>query len=125
MSRRYPGAAGGMSVHSERSASRSSLMKVDIDVKGSQAQISVAGEVDAHTSTALERAIDQALEAGARTLVVDVAEMSFIDSSGLRVLVQGRRRATEAGGALALRQPSDTVVRLLELTGLRELLEAS
>jgi anti-anti-sigma factor len=99
-------------------------MNADVTVTGARAGIRVEGEVDAHTSIDLERAISQALESGASTLEVDVAEMSFIDSSGLRVLVQGQRRATDAGGSLTLLRPSDTVVRLLDLTGLREILQA-
>jgi len=114
-----------MSVHFERGAPRHHpfLMDVDIELDGSQARVIVAGEVDAHTSAELEQGFEEALAGGATTLIVDVAQMSFIDSSGLRVLVQTRKRLVDAGGALELQQPSDTVVRLLELTGLGELLE--
>ena len=100
-------------------------MDVDIEIADSQARVVVAGEVDAHTSAELEQGFERALEAGATTVIVDVAKMSFIDSSGLRVLVQTRKRLVDAGGSLELRQPSETVVRLLELTGLQELLETS
>jgi anti-sigma B factor antagonist len=115
-----------MSVHFERGAPRYHpfLMDVDIELTDSQARVVVAGEVDAHTSAELEQGFQRALASGATTVIVDVAKMSFIDSSGLRVLVQTRKRLVDAGGSLELRQPSDTVVRLLELTGLQELLES-
>jgi anti-sigma B factor antagonist len=100
-------------------------MDAHVTVTGTRAGIRVAGEVDAHTSIELERAINDAFETGATTLEIDVSDMSFIDSSGLRVLVHGRRRATDAGGTLALLRPRDTVVRLLDVTGLRELLQAT
>jgi anti-sigma B factor antagonist len=69
--------------------------------------------------------MDEAVEGGATSLVVDVTEMTFIDSSGLRILVQARRKAADAGGRFELHQPSDSVVRLLELTGLDDLLRTT
>ena len=44
--------------------------------------------------------------------------VSFIDSSGLRVLVRAEKRLGQAGGQLALVRPSEPVTRLLEITGL-------
>jgi anti-anti-sigma factor len=46
-----------------------------------------------------------------------MAEVSFMDSSGLRVLIAGYKAAEQAGGALGVRNPSDVVTRLLEITG--------
>jgi anti-sigma B factor antagonist len=116
-----------MSVHFEGGVPRHYpfLMDVDINIEGPEARVVVAGEVDAHTSPELARGFEEALAGGATSLIVDVAGVSFIDSSGLRVLVQTRQRVTDAGGTLELRQPTDTVVRLLELTGLQDLLGSS
>lgn len=56
------------------------------------------------------------------TVKVDGAEVGFIDSSGLRVLIEARSRQVEGGGHLLVINASPTVIRLLELTGLAELL---
>jgi len=51
------------------------------------------------------------------TVAVDMSDVSFIDSSGLRVLIAGYKAANGAGGALTVQAPSDPVTRLLEITG--------
>ena len=57
--------------------------------------------------------------------VVDLAGVSFIDSSGLRVLVQDHQTRTEAGESLRLRAPSAAVQRLLEISGLSGYLDVA
>jgi len=54
---------------------------------------------------------------GAREIVIDLAEVAFIDSSGLRSLLSASRRAGERSGVIVLRSPSAAVRRLLEITG--------
>ena len=58
-----------------------------------------------------------------RRLVIDLSKVTFMDSSGLRVLLTTHRRAEEAGRSFALVKGGDTVNRLLEVTGLSERLE--
>ena len=79
--------------------------------------IVVSGEVDAATSDTLRAAIFDVIEDGQSSVVVDMNEVSFIDSSGLRVLIGGYKAADTAGGSLRVGSPSDAVVRLLEITG--------
>ncbi|NUR61769.1 MAG: STAS domain-containing protein [Catenulispora sp.] len=54
-------------------------------------------------------------------LVVDCSGVTFLDSMGLRVLVQLRRLVTEDGRDFALRAPSPAVLRVLELAGVESL----
>ncbi len=77
----------------------------------------VSGEVDAATSDALRAAIFDVIEGGQPHVVVDMSEVVFIDSSGLRVLIGSYKAAETAGGSLRVGSPSDAVVRLLEITG--------
>jgi anti-anti-sigma factor len=80
----------------------------------------LTGEIDITCSPTLrsigERLAD-ALAAGDR-LPVDVAEVTFIDSSGVGALVAVRNAASASGGSLVLRNLSQPVRRLLELSGL-------
>ena len=80
----------------------------------------VAGELDAHTAPSLNELGDRLQTEGHRRVVLDLAPTSFVDSSGLRSLIALHAGLAEAGGALALRAPSDPVVRLLEITSLRD-----
>ena len=53
-------------------------------------------------------------------MVLDLGEVSFIDSSGLRALLIGRDAVVSAGGEFELVNPSTVVRRLLQITGLEE-----
>ena len=83
--------------------------------------VSIAGEIDLATSSSL----GECLEAHAGIVVIDLAKVTFIDSSGLGVLVRERKRVRSRSGDLRLRAPQDHVRRVFEVTGLSELLEDS
>ena len=62
--------------------------------------------------------------AGVHSLVVDLAEVGFVDSSGLGLLVSLRQLAEDRGASFVLRAVPERVTRLLELTGLMGYLAA-
>lgn len=82
--------------------------------------VEARGEIDAHTVDTLRQALGGS-PAG-QVVVLDLAGVEFIDSSGLRVVVEQHQRCSDAGGSLVLRNPSRVVRRLLDVTGLTELL---
>ncbi len=87
------------------------------------AVIGVRGEVDLYTGPLLWERISGVLAEGSTRIVLDLADMRFIDSTGLNVLVMTMRRLQEVGGRLVLRSPCRMASRLFRLTGLSELLE--
>jgi anti-anti-sigma factor len=80
--------------------------------------VRVRGELDLGTYEQLGELL--VAEAGdGEPLIVDLSECGFIDSSGIRALLIGRRASDEAdGGALSIAGPSPQVLRTLEMTGL-------
>jgi anti-sigma B factor antagonist len=84
------------------------------------AVLTISGEHDLSTAPALRRRLDVLLEEGTAT-VVDLSPATFIDSSILGVILDCRRRASEAevGFALVHSNGADAVDRVLEVTGLR------
>ena len=80
----------------------------------------VTGELDLATAPRLERLLEER-EQPASTLVIDLSGVTFVDSSGVRVLVREARRAQEAGTRLALVSEDPAVLRLLEITALTEM----
>jgi anti-sigma B factor antagonist len=84
------------------------------------AVLTISGEHDLSTAPNLRRRLDGLLEEGVAT-VLDLSPATFIDSSILSVILDGRRRAAEAkiGFAVARSNGSDAVDRVLEVTGLR------
>jgi anti-anti-sigma factor len=59
-------------------------------------------------------------ELPASVITVDMSGVSFMDSSGLRVLMDATTRAREGGGDLIVARPSAAVARLVEISGLGE-----
>jgi anti-sigma B factor antagonist len=84
------------------------------------AVLTISGEHDLSTAPNLRRRLNALLDEGTAT-VVDLSPATFIDSSILGVILDGRRRAEEAeiGFAVARSNGSDAVDRVLEVTGLR------
>jgi anti-sigma B factor antagonist len=81
----------------------------------------VAGELDAASAPQLVAAF-QELTPDGREVVVDIAEVSFIDSSGLRALLVIRQEAAATERILLVRRPARQARRLLQMSGLTELL---
>lgn len=80
--------------------------------------IRVSGDLDAQTSSTLDVAVAEQLAAGRTEIVLDLSELQFLDSSGLRSMVLARGPGGE--GRVVLRAPSSSVRRLLDITGLTE-----
>ena len=77
----------------------------------------VAGELDASTSPTLDAAFAE-LPAGSGQVAVDLGDVTFIDSSGLRVLIALSDRAAAKGRTVVVSRASSSVRRLFEITGL-------
>lgn len=91
---------------------RSTRLQID----RSDATLKVTGEIDAHSAPELQTAL---AEIPADTdMNVDMSAVDFIDSSGLRVLLEAHAGAEEAGRRLVVVNPSPAVKRLVEISGL-------
>jgi anti-anti-sigma factor len=85
--------------------------------------IYVRGEIDMATAGRLRDVIEPHM-GPEQTIVLDLSEVEFMDSSCLNVLVQSRGHLTEQGGSLVLRNPSRAAHRVLtaaDATGLLEI----
>ena len=80
--------------------------------------VAVAGEIHASTAPQFSVRLNTAIDAGRTLLVLDLTDVTFIDSTGLSVLLNALRRLTRAGGAMALVCSNPTVLRLFEITKL-------
>jgi anti-sigma B factor antagonist len=80
--------------------------------------VTLEGEIDLASIPEAEARIAAAEQNGWGTLVIDLRKVTFMDSSGLRLLLAAHRRAEESGRGFALVRGSDAVDRLLKVTGL-------
>lgn len=79
----------------------------------------LVGEIDAHTAPVLSERF-AALPEGHGDFCIDMAGVEFMDSSGLRMIIELHQRAESASRRLVLRDPSQAVARLLEISGLTD-----
>ncbi|CAN5511417.1 hypothetical protein BH20ACT19_BH20ACT19_13360 [soil metagenome] len=100
-----------------------SLLDVDIQSSAGRVDASLCGEVDLSTVAALERRLEEGLADTPETLVLDLRKVTFLDSSGLRLMLRLDKRQSEAGGRLVVVRGGRRVARVLELTGADERLE--
>jgi anti-sigma B factor antagonist len=78
------------------------------------------GEIDLQTAPRLAAELESLIERGALAVVLDASGVEFMDSSGLRVIVNGNSKLSAAGGRLLIDGMSGAVQRVLEISGLIE-----
>jgi anti-anti-sigma factor len=88
--------------------------------RGSAHHVAPAGELDIETAGRLERTLIEAEGGDAETIVLDLSGLEFIDSTGLRIVIDANARCGGADGRLRLIAGAPAVERLLDLVGLRE-----
>jgi len=93
------------------------LTSATVDTYTATAVLSVAGDVDLAVAPDLRAAINQALALDAGTLTIDLARVTFLDSSGIAALIHGRITADVIGTRFQIRNLPPIVRRVLEITG--------
>lgn len=97
-------------------------MKVAVADEGFDKVVRVAGEVDLDSSPELWTQLQYALNHG-RQVKVNLREVSYIDSSGIAILIKGLKHAAKKKQAYSLVDPSPRVMAVLELAQLPQLFE--
>ncbi|MEV5607995.1 STAS domain-containing protein [Streptomyces sp. NPDC052225] len=104
-------------------------LKVTGGVRGDWAVVQVSGEMDLVTSPALRQEVHDAVADGRRSLVLDLSDVLFCDSSGVGVLIAARRLIRSCQGRLRLILPAQGAVdgshvnRVLGALGVRRLFD--
>lgn len=90
--------------------------------EGDALVVFVSGELDLAVETDLVKFVDEAMQAGdgPGALALDLREVSFIDSSGMRALLICQEHANQNQIKMRLRDPSAPVRRLLDLAGVMD-----
>jgi anti-sigma B factor antagonist len=99
------------------------LLDLHVTASGGFTVVEVGGEIDIASAPELRECLHQMIDAGSRRLVVDLRQVSFIDSMGLGVLVGATRRLRGLGhdGSIQLVCSDGLVLRVLRVTGLDRL----
>lgn len=92
-------------------------------VDGDVHALALAGELDLATAPRVETELLRLEASGAGSIVVDLRELTFIDSTGMRLMYEATRRMSSRQGDLrVLLRPGDGVYRTFEISGMTEML---
>mgnify|MGYP000888127347 FL=1 len=92
-------------------------LEISSEITDEKAIIRIEGEVDVSNASELRDALDTALADGAKEVEADFAEVAYIDSTGIGVLVGAAHRAQESGAVLVVANPQKNVERVFSLLG--------
>jgi len=95
-------------------------LRVEVSGPAEAPLVTVSGELDVATSPRLRRHLDDAVDAGARDVRVDLSLVGFMDSSGLGTLMAVHHRLREHGGNITIVGATPAVRKILEITALDE-----
>lgn len=91
-----------------------------VESPGGICVVRVGGEVDIATAPQLQAVFDEVLEASPDSVLVELDDVTFLDSSGIRALVIAKRRLSEVGASFVIDGMSEAVKHVLEIAGMLE-----
>ena len=97
-------------------------MEITSSLDGTKATIALSGKLPVSTSQDLEEAV-RSLADEAVDFDIDLTDLTYTSSAGLRVFLATNRIASGKGGAMRLLHPSEEVMEIFEMTGLSDVLE--
>lgn len=99
-------------------------MKLHTEIKQRWLIVRVEGEVDLHVADIFRQKVDEALEqGGVENLVLNLANVTFIDSSGLGVILGRYKRISQLGGTMSAVRLQPQVAKIFELSGLLRIIK--
>jgi anti-sigma B factor antagonist len=96
--------------------------EISVITEPAYARVCPRGEIDLATACQLDAQIDELWASGSTDVVADLREVTFMDSSGLHVLLAHHRRAAERAGRFSIIDGAGPVSRVLALTGMNAVL---
>ena len=98
-------------------------LKVDVREEGNTRVVYLNGEVDVYTASKLKEKIIPLAEESNKTLIVDLSDVNYIDSTGLGIFIGALKCTDKSGSSLKITGVNSRVQRLFEITGLSEVIE--
>lgn len=103
-----------------RGADGTPLLSVKVERSGSRVFVQLNGELDLSTAPLLRPTLADVLGESPTEIVLDLADLSYLDSTGLSLFITTAKRAQAAGSKLVLQDPQESTQRLLEITNLTD-----
>ena len=89
---------------------------------GDVLELEIQGRLDGYWADHLSQSLDDVVREGTRNLRLNLSEISYLSSAGIRVLVRAHKQLSAIQGSFSVSEPSEAVRSILQLTGLMDLL---
>lgn len=99
-------------------------MKIDESIQEGVPVTAIVGRIDMATAADCEAYLMKALQDGRQAMVLDLAAVDYLSSSGIRVLLLVLKQAGKLKLPLTIAQTQDSVLEILEIAGLKDLVNA-
>jgi anti-sigma B factor antagonist len=100
-------------------------LEIEVHREACIVRLRLRGELDVASAALLMEHLSLVNESGVAQVILDLAELSYIDPPGLSVLAVGKRRADATGVALRIVAPTSFVRHMLDITGLIGVLDVT
>jgi anti-sigma B factor antagonist len=97
-------------------------MQWSVDTEGDEVTVALVGEVDMSNEAALGAALAEVVGMTPARIVIDLAGVSYLDSSGVRCLLNAAKHAAAGGSELVVCRPAGIVLRVMKICGVDEVL---
>lgn len=82
----------------------------------------IKGRISATYADQFQKKLDEAIQEGPSTIILNMLQVIYLSSSGLKVILKGYKDAEKAGVPLGIEEPSENVLNILKMTALERLL---
>lgn len=98
-------------------------LRMEMDLQGDALIVRLSGELDHHSAETLKAKLEQTIEEDQpRHMILSLKNLSFMDSSGLGVILGRYKQISALGGKMVVCDVSDAIYRLFEMSGLFKIL---
>ncbi|MBE6472611.1 MAG: STAS domain-containing protein [Coriobacteriaceae bacterium] len=111
-----------MGCYQNKNKRKVQAMEINTKIGGTSATMSLAGTLTVASSPDLEAACES-LPDDVVDITLDLTDLEYVASAGLRVIVTQVKKAQQRGGSMRLANPSAEVMEVLDVTGLVEILD--
>ena len=98
-------------------------MEIDVSRDTTATTISPKGRLDAQTSAVFEPRLAEVVGQGSGAVIVDMSELDYVSSAGLRVLLMAAKTTRQGGGRLALAGLNETITQVFDISGFTSLFD--
>ncbi len=98
-------------------------MQIQSEQNGPRVVVKLAGELDHHAAQAVRMSLDAMLTPGVRDMTLDLADLRFMDSSGIGVIIGRYKKLAVRGGTMSVKNANEQVDKVLRMSGLYSILQ--